>query len=79
MNLAVSYDQGYDDPNRSLTVLSCSDGANGLITKHGWKTQKNVPTFPRVGGSGDIAGRNSPKVRPYFPFSDTNVLLEHES
>lgn len=29
----VSYDTGYDNGARSLTAVSCSDGANGLITR----------------------------------------------
>lgn len=29
----VSWDAGYDDASRSMTAVSCSDGANGLITK----------------------------------------------
>ncbi|KAL1876829.1 hypothetical protein VTK73DRAFT_9206 [Phialemonium thermophilum] len=56
----VSYDQGYDDANRSLTVVSCSDGANGLTTKYGWTTQGQVPHFPYIGGVEAVAGWNSP-------------------
>jgi hypothetical protein len=62
--ISVSYDTGYDDAGRSLTSLSCSDGTNGLITKHGWNTQANVPSFPRIGGYSGIAGWNSPQVSP---------------
>ena len=29
----VSYDTGYDNAARSMTAVSCSDGANGLITR----------------------------------------------
>ena len=60
--ISVSYDTGYDDASRSLASLSCSDVANGLITKHGWNTQGNVPSFPRIGGYSGIAGWNSPQV-----------------
>lgn len=56
---AVSYDTGYDDGSRSLTALSCSDGANGLISKYGWNTQANVPSFPRIGGYQGVEGWNS--------------------
>ena len=28
----LSYDQTYDDPNGSLTTVTCSDGRNGMIT-----------------------------------------------
>jgi hypothetical protein len=57
--ISVSYDTGYDDGSRSLTALSCSDGANGLITKYGWNTQANVPSFPRIGGYQGVEGWNS--------------------
>ncbi|KAF4928340.1 Protein SnodProt1 [Colletotrichum viniferum] len=58
--VSVSFDTGYDDGARSLTAVSCSDGANGLITKYGWQTQANVARFPYIGGSDAIAGWNSP-------------------
>ncbi|KAK3690758.1 hypothetical protein LTR37_019024 [Vermiconidia calcicola] len=57
--LSVSYDQGYDQASRSMTVVSCSDGANGLITRYGWNTQGQIPRFPNVAGSVDIGGWNS--------------------
>lgn len=68
----VSYDTGYDDGSRALTALSCSDGANGLITKHGWNTQANVPSFPRIGGYQGIEGWNSAQVHPPSPRTSTN-------
>ncbi|KAH7116545.1 Epl1 protein [Dactylonectria estremocensis] len=59
--VSVSYDTGYDDPNRSLTAVSCSDGVNGLMTKHPtWKKQSDIPRFPYIGGAASIAGWNSP-------------------
>ncbi|KAH7015920.1 Epl1 protein [Ilyonectria destructans] len=59
--VSVSYDTGYDDPNRSLTAVACSDGANGLMTKHPtWKKQSDIPRFPYIGGAASIAGWNSP-------------------
>jgi hypothetical protein len=58
----VSYDTGYDDASRSLTSVSCSDGANGLITKYGWQNQGAVAGFPRIGGYMGIAGWNSAQV-----------------
>lgn len=57
----VSYDEGYDQAGRALTVVSCSDGDNGLITKYGYQTQGAIPGFPLIGGSSDIAGWNSPQ------------------
>ncbi|KAI1211840.1 SnodProt1 [Annulohypoxylon truncatum] len=56
---SVSYDTGYDDASRSLTAVSCSDGANGLITRYGWQTQGQIPTT-YIGGADTIAGWNSP-------------------
>ncbi|KAK7431757.1 hypothetical protein QQZ08_001695 [Neonectria magnoliae] len=59
--VSVSYDTGYDQKSRSLTTISCSDGSNGLITKHpNWKTQGDIPKFPYIGGVDAIAGWNSP-------------------
>ena len=60
--IAVSYDTGYDDPTRSLTTVSCSDGVNGLITKYGWQTQGDVHRFPLIGGKAPISW-NSAEVR----------------
>ncbi|RFU33782.1 hypothetical protein B7463_g2544, partial [Scytalidium lignicola] len=57
--ISVSYDTGYDDASRSLTVVSCSDGSNGLITK-GYSTQGSLPSFPNIGGASTVAGWNDP-------------------
>ncbi|KAF2025384.1 heat-stable 19 kDa antigen precursor [Setomelanomma holmii] len=57
--ISVSYDPGYDDASRSLTAVSCSDGANGLITKYGWQTQGAVAKFPYIGGYQGVEGWNS--------------------
>ncbi|KAH9867896.1 hypothetical protein IAQ61_007200 [Plenodomus lingam] len=51
--MSVSYDTGYDDPNRSMGVVSCSDGPNGLM--HRFPTQGAIPNFPRIGGLSGIA------------------------
>lgn len=61
--IRVSYDEGYDDPSRSLTSVACSDGPNGLITTHGFQTQGQIPGFPNIGGSFEIAGWGSAQVR----------------
>lgn len=55
--ITVSYDTGYDDASRSLSVVSCSDGSNGLLTK-GYTTQGSLPSFPHIGGAATIAGWN---------------------
>lgn len=65
--IRVSYDEGYDDPSRSLTSVACSDGPNGLITTHGFQTQGQIPGFPNIGGSFEIAGWGSAQVRYIFP------------
>lgn len=59
ISVSVSYDQDYDDASRSLDDVSCSDGANGLITK-GYSTQGSLPGFPMIGGAPTIDGWNSP-------------------
>ncbi|KAH8662164.1 eliciting plant response-like protein [Xylariales sp. PMI_506] len=55
----IAYDTGYDDGSRSLTAVSCSDGANGLITRYGWQTQGAIPNFPYIGAADAVAGWNS--------------------
>ncbi|OCK89427.1 Asp f 13-like protein [Cenococcum geophilum 1.58] len=57
--ITVSYDTGYDNASRSLTDVSCSDGANGLITKYGWQTQGQIPHFPYIGGYEGVASWDS--------------------
>lgn len=57
--ITVAYDEGYDQAGRSLTAVSCSDGANGLITRYGWSTQGQIPKFPNIGAAAAVAGWNS--------------------
>lgn len=59
---SVSYDTGYDDATRSLSVVACSDGVNGLMTKYNWKTQGDVKGFPYIGGVPAVTSWNSPSV-----------------
>ncbi|KZT24024.1 Cerato-platanin [Neolentinus lepideus HHB14362 ss-1] len=54
----VTYDPVYDICSASLNIVSCSNGANGLITK-GYTTFGSLPTFPYIGGAEAIAGWNS--------------------
>ncbi|KAK4044904.1 protein SnodProt1 [Parachaetomium inaequale] len=56
----VSYDVGYDDGNRPLTSVACSDGTNGLIWRYNWNYQRDVARFPYIGGAQAIGGWNSP-------------------
>lgn len=58
-SVSVSYDTAYDNAGASLTTVSCSDGANGLITQ-GYSTFGSLPKFPLIGGAPTIAGWNSP-------------------
>ncbi|KAL2107376.1 hypothetical protein VUR80DRAFT_5314 [Thermomyces stellatus] len=57
--VSVSYDTGYDDAARSMNVVSCSDGPNGLAGQY--PTQGALPTFPNIGGVPAIAGHGSPE------------------
>ncbi|KAI1001892.1 hypothetical protein K3495_g6313 [Podosphaera aphanis] len=56
--ITISYSSGYDDAARSLDLVSCSDGTNGLLTKS-FTTQGSLPSFPRIGGASAIGGWNS--------------------
>lgn len=58
-SVTVSYDNAYDDSGASLDTVACSDGSNGLLTKH-FTTFGSLPSFPRVGGAAAVAGWNSP-------------------
>ena len=59
--ITVSYDTGYDDRGKSLATVACSDGQNGLMTKYGWSTVGNIPSYPYVGGYQGVSGWNSPQ------------------
>jgi hypothetical protein len=77
--VTLSYDAGYADGTRSLTAVSCSDGANGLINRYGWSKQSDIPRFPYVGGSSDIAGWNSPSCgqcyKIEYPATGKSIFL----
>ena len=55
----IRFDATYDNAGQSLSTVSCSDGANGLLTK-GFTTFGSLPTFPNIGAAQAIAGWNSP-------------------
>ncbi|CAN8104293.1 unnamed protein product [Discula destructiva] len=59
-SVTVSYDNTYDNAALSFDYLTCSDGANGLVTKEGYSVLGDVPIFPYVGGAEAVAGWNSP-------------------
>ncbi|THH27925.1 hypothetical protein EUX98_g6271 [Antrodiella citrinella] len=54
----VSYDNTYDNASGDLHTVACSDGTNGLLTKH-FTTFSSLPDFPNIGGSSVVAGWNS--------------------
>ncbi|KAG9228641.1 Cerato-platanin [Amylocarpus encephaloides] len=79
--ITVSYDTGYDIASRSLSLVACSDGSNGLLTK-GFSTQGSLPKFPHIGGASTIAGWNSASCGSCYTLSfqghSINVLaIDH--
>ncbi|KAM4057786.1 cerato-platanin domain-containing protein [Hirsutella rhossiliensis] len=80
--ITVSYDPGYDNRDRSLTAVSCSDGPNGLMTRKSWRKQGDIPVFPFIGGAQVIAGWGSPNCgtcwKLEFQGQSINVLaIDH--
>jgi len=57
--MQVTYDTVYDTKSNSLSIVACSDGTNGLLTK-GYTTFGSLKAFPRIGGAQAVAGWNSP-------------------
>jgi hypothetical protein len=68
----ASYDTGYDDPKRSLSTVSCSDGPNGLLTR-GFTTFGSLPKYPFVGGAPAVTGWNSPGCGTCWTLTYTNA------
>jgi len=68
----VAYDETYDDASTSLDVVACSDGANGIETKFGFKTFGQLPHFPLIGAAGAVAGFNSPNCGTCWQLTYTN-------
>ena len=54
----VRYDTAYDNSKGSLSTVTCSDGANGLLTK-GFATFGSLPSFPNIGAAQVVGGWNS--------------------
>ncbi|KIM49555.1 hypothetical protein M413DRAFT_111477 [Hebeloma cylindrosporum] len=69
--LTVSYDTTYDNSDRSLSTVACSDGANGMLTR-GFTTFGSLPKFPHIGGAPDIASWNSPNCGTCWNLTYTN-------
>ncbi|KAF9484938.1 elicting plant response protein [Pholiota conissans] len=57
--VSVTYDTIYDNASKSLAVVACSDGSNGLLTR-GFTTFGSLPSFPNIGGAPAVTGWNSP-------------------
>ncbi|KAK2623954.1 hypothetical protein QTJ16_006588 [Diplocarpon rosae] len=79
--IRVSFDGGYDSADRDLTLVSCSDGSNGLIQK-GYAKQGNLPNFPLIGGASVIEKYNSPNCATcwtltYGARSVTILAIDH--
>lgn len=67
----VAYDTTYDNGGTSLTVVACSDGANGLITR-GFTTFGSLPHFPHIGAASAVTGWNSPNCGTCWELTYTN-------
>ncbi len=48
----VTYEPAYDNPDRSMDTVACSDGRHGLAAR--FPKFRDIPTFPNVGGAFDI-------------------------
>ncbi|TGO22152.1 hypothetical protein BPAE_0180g00180 [Botrytis paeoniae] len=74
--IQVTYDPGYDNAARSLSVVSCSNGPNGLETRFPqYKVQGDLPTFARIGGASTIAGWNSPNCGTCYTLTYQGVSI----
>ncbi|KAF2875144.1 Asp f 13-like protein [Massariosphaeria phaeospora] len=73
--ISVSYDPGYDLPERSLSALACSNGVNGLMTKYGWQTLEDIPTYPYIGGYQGIPAWNSPMCGTCYSVTYNNQTI----
>ena len=56
----VRYDPQYDNSEISLSAVTCSNGANGLLTKK-YTTFGSLPSFPNIGAAQAVKGWNSPE------------------
>ncbi|KAG0701389.1 Cerato-platanin-domain-containing protein [Suillus ampliporus] len=45
----VTWDATYGNPDTSLSVVSCSNGKNGLLAE-GYTNMASLPSFPNIGG-----------------------------
>ena len=70
---SVVFDQVFDNPDRPMTSVACSDGKNGLITRKGWRTLGNAPKSVYVGGAPAVAGWNSPNCGTCWQLTYTDA------
>ena len=74
----VRYDPQYDNSEISLSAVTCSDGANGLLTKK-YSTFGSLPSFPNIGAAKAIGGWNSPECGSCWQISykgkSVNVIV----
>ncbi|KAF5345926.1 hypothetical protein D9758_011421 [Tetrapyrgos nigripes] len=75
----LQFDNHYDDAGASLDTVACSDGANGLETRFGFKTFGDIPQFPHIGASADVEGFNSANCGACYKLSYTNANGETKS
>ena len=68
----ASYDTAYDNPDRSLSTVSCSDGPNGLLTRN-FTTFGSLPKYPYVGGAPAVKDWNSPGCGTCWNLTYTNA------
>ena len=73
--VSISYDPKYDVGTSSLNTVSCSDGANGLVTK-GYSNFASLPTFPNIGGAVTIPGWNSPNCGKCYALHYSNGKVD---
>ncbi|EKM58223.1 uncharacterized protein PHACADRAFT_252387 [Phanerochaete carnosa HHB-10118-sp] len=73
--VTVSYDQTYDNPSGSLLTVSCSDGANGLLTKGLGPDFGNLTNFPNIGGAAAVAGFNDPNCGTCWQLTYNNTSI----
>ena len=76
--LTASYDTGYDNAQRSLSTVACSDGPNGLLTR-GFTTFGSLPNYPNVAGAPAVTGWNSPGCGTCWTVTYTNAKGKSKS
>ncbi|KAF5367672.1 hypothetical protein D9757_010974 [Collybiopsis confluens] len=68
----LRYDNTYDNAAQSLATVSCSDGANGLLTK-GFTTFGSLRNFPNIGAAQAVTGWNSTACGSCWSVTYTNA------